>query len=55
MLSRKPPRPGSEGEPPFQEPALVPRRPRPIPSPGTAVLEPPSEPEDVDARAREPD
>jgi hypothetical protein len=42
------------GEPPFDEPALVPRRPRPSPGSDAVALAEPDEPDDVDARGREP-
>jgi len=50
---RKPRRDYAPEEPPFDEPALVPRRPRPKPGAGSVTLELPDEPEDVDARGRE--
>jgi len=54
MLGRKPPGPGWKDDgPPDDEPSLVPRRPRPTASPGTAMLEPPGEPDEIDARGRE--
>jgi hypothetical protein len=54
LFRRRPPRPArEEAEPPYDEPAFVPRRPRSSPSSGAAVLELPEEPQDTDARGRE--
>jgi hypothetical protein len=51
---RKKPQPDLfPADPPDEEPALVPRRPRPSPNAGSVALELPDEPEDVDARGRE--
>jgi hypothetical protein len=52
-VRRLPPPLGDFAEPPYEEGALVPRRPRRPLCSGSVALELPGEPDDVDARGRE--
>jgi hypothetical protein len=53
LLGRSAPPGEPPAEPPDEEPAFVGRRPRPPQGSGSVALEPPDEPDDVDARGRE--
>jgi hypothetical protein len=53
LRRRKPRYEPSPGEPPFEEAALVPRRPGPNRGSDAVALQEPEEPDDVDARGRE--
>jgi len=53
LFERPQPPPGDLPEPPDDEPALVGRRPRMPLNSGSVALEPPHEPDDLDARGQE--